>query len=449
MEEMLALGRQLGLSPGEVADGLRLGRPLSETNWVSAKDLGGQSQGLAKDLFEKDRLIEYQCYDDEWKEQGRAVLTLVQWEDPNEAMFLAIHGKSSDEYYDWYVKNELNMGAVYHVCDCTASRCKKRKARGDHRALIHVDKWRMLTPQAMLETAYLKSEGETRGRAALEARAREKAPVVPGNTGLDAALAEPPREEAEARPEGERARKDERRSRDRRRGRSRSRKPRRHLEDKLADQERKKVEQIQAGGGDRSRRKKRKDKDRKRRRRRSSSSKESSSKSSSAGSSESLFRSASVRGGELWRLAKKKPGRLTEMSLKEMSRYLAGQAEQGLEQGAWEGQKVLAYLNQIVLSASPPGKIGIRAHRELVTLATALDELLASRNLQCLDLLMQRFKAVQASINDGHWSLARHYELIPPTSAQLTKEEEREIASKAEVRHLKLQEAVAKGHRTK
>ena len=142
--------------------------------------------------------------------------------------------------------------------------------------------------------------------------------------------------------------------------------------------------------------------------------------------------------------AQKKPGRLTEMALKRMSRYLAGQAETGLEKGAWESQKVLAYLNQIILTASPPSKIGVRAHRELITLATALDELLASRTLQTLDLLMQRFKALEVAIQDGHWSLARHYELIPAAGAMLSREEEREIATKAEVRQMKLKEAIQK-----
>lgn len=146
----------------------------------------------------------------------------------------------------------------------------------------------------------------------------------------------------------------------------------------------------------------------------------------------------------MWHLSQKKPGRLTEMSLKRMSRYLAGQAETGLEKGAWENQKVLAYLNQIVLSAAPPSKIGVRAHRELVTLATALDELLASRTLHTLDILMQRFKALEAAIQDGHWNLARHYELIPVTGAMLSREEERELATKAEVRQLKLKEAITK-----
>ena len=91
-----------------------------------------------------------------------------------------------------------------------------------------------------------------------------------------------------------------------------------------------------------------------------------------------------------------------------------------------------------------PSKIGVRAHRELVTLATALDELLASRTLHTLDILMQRFKALEAAIQDGHWNLARHYELIPVTGAMLSREEERELATKAEVRQLKLKEAITK-----
>eukprot|EP00435_Cladocopium_sp_Y103_P068760 s228_g32.t1 len=449
MDGLLALGRRLGLSPSEVTEALRFSRPLSESNWVNARDVGARSRDMAKEMFEKDRLIEYQCYDDEGREQGRGILKLIQWEDAEEGFFLADHGKASDAYYEWYVENEVKMGAVYHLCEGPVGRCRKRKARGDHRALIHIDKWRLMTPQAMLETEYLKSEGEAWGRRVLDEVARSRAPQVPGNTGLDAALAGPP---GEGEPGGavvKEASPKRDKSRERRRGRSRSRKGRRHLEDKLAEQEKKKAEERERAGTEKGRNKKKKGKDKRQRRRRSSSSKESSSRSESGGSSESLFRSASVWGGDLWRLAKKKPGRLTEMSLKEMTRYLAGQADQGLSQGAWEHQKVLAYLNQIVLTNYPPSTIGIRAHRELVTLATAIDELLSSRSLQCLDLLMQRFKAVQASLADGHWSLARHYELIPMTGAQLTKEAESEIATKAEARSLKLQEAVTRGQKNK
>ena len=344
-----------------------------------------------------------------------------------------------DPYYDWYAQNKLCLGAVYHVCQGSAKTCKRRLARGDRRILIHVDRWRLLTPQVMIDQAYLKDQGIALGRAAIEEKAKERGPVVPGGTGLDAAVAAPRASvggEARGSEEVEEPRKERKAQR-----RSRSRGRSRRLEDKLADQERKKAEDK---GREESEREKKKKKAERGRRRKDSPSSGSSSGSSSATSSGSLFRPSSVRGGDLWRLSQKKPGRLTEMALKRMSRYLAGQAETGLEKGAWESQKVLAYLNQIILTASPPAKIGVRAHRELITLATALDELLASRTLQTLDLLMQRFKALEVAIQDGHWSLARHYELIPAAGAMLSREEEREIATKAEVRQMKLKEAIQK-----
>ena len=446
MDELLQIGRQLGLSVEEVGSCLRFDRPLSECNWCIANDAGRQALEIARDLFETGRLIEYHCYDDHGNNQGRGVLELQQWEDTSDGLFGAKHGQSSDAYYDWYAQNELSKGAVYHVCQGSAKSCRRRLPRGDKRILIHVDRWRLLTPQVMVDQGYLKSQGVALGRAAIEERAKAKAPVYPGATGLDAALAAPqaPLGDGGARGSQEDApRPREAEKKDRRRSRSRGR--RRHLADKIADQEKKKAEEQDKEADEKERRKKtKKRKGDKGRRRRDSPSSGSSSRSSSATSSGSLFRPSSVRGGDLWRLSQKKPGRLTEMALKRMSRYLAGQAERGLEASAWENQKVLAYLNQIVLTAAPPAKIGVRAHRELVTLATALDELLASRTLHCLDVLMQRFKAVEVSIQDGHWSLARHYELILAAGAMLSREEEREMATKAEVRQLKLKEAISK-----
>lgn len=40
--------------------------------------------------------------------------------------------------------------------------------------------------------------------------------------------------------------------------------------------------------------------------------------------------------------------------------------------------------------------------------------------------------------------MAKHLELIPPSAAAMTTEEERELAAKAELRALKLKEAVQK-----
>lgn len=180
--------------------------------------------------------------------------------------------------------------------------------------------------------------------------------------------------------------------------------------------------------------------------------KRSGSKSSSASyysSGSSPFHSSSVRGGELWRIAQKKPGRLTERSLNEMTRYLADRSELGQEDLSWAGQKVVAYLNQIVLVANPPAKIGLRSHRELVTLAMAIDELLSGQVKRGLDLLVQRFKAIEASFSEGGWSLARHIEIIPPAAASLVREDERRMAARAEVAALKLRESMLKANKSK
>ena len=49
------------------------------------------------------------------------------------------------------------------------------------------------------------------------------------------------------------------------------------------------------------------------------------------------------------------------------------------------------------VTQNPPAKIGIRSHRELVTLALVVDDLLEGWSVQALDILLQRFKAVKAS----------------------------------------------------
>ncbi len=60
-----------------------------------------------------------------------------------------------------------------------------------------------------------------------------------------------------------------------------------------------------------------------------------------------------------------------------MTKYLSDRAEVGQTEEVWAHQKVVAYLNQIFLAAHPVSKIGLRTARELQTLATTLDLLLA------------------------------------------------------------------------
>jgi hypothetical protein len=91
--------------------------------------------------------------------------------------------------------------------------------------------------------------------------------------------------------------------------------------------------------------------------------------------------------------------------------------------------------------------MGVRNHRELVTLGKAIDLLLSGQLGELGDLLVQRLKAVETAVADQNWSTARHQELIPAQAASLTTEQERRKAARMELAQGKLRELVSKGRR--
>ena len=192
MQGLERRGADLGVTATEIEQALSLGRPLQELAWYEGGDLRGRSQGAAKELFESERVLEYQCYDERWQTQGRAVIALQDWEDSDRCLFLGLHGPASDGYYQYYVDKEMGaQNGLYHICDCDAIRCKVKKARGDQRELIHIDRWRLQTPLTMLESPYLKDLGIQLGEKALSQAAREKKATPPRvGSGLDQALLE-------------------------------------------------------------------------------------------------------------------------------------------------------------------------------------------------------------------------------------------------------------------
>ena len=56
------------------------------------------------------------------------------------------------------------------------------------------------------------------------------------------------------------------------------------------------------------------------------------------------------------------------------------------------------------------------------------------------DVLMQRMKAVETSLQDGHWLMAQELELVPHREGLAT-EEERAEAVKGQLREHKLKQA--------
>jgi len=121
-------------------------------------------------------------------------------------------------------------------------------------------------------------------------------------------------------------------------------------------------------------------------------------------------------------LSQRHPGKLYKRGLRNMSRFLAPRSGQ-VDGGGLQGHAV-EYLTTV--SSVANGAVSMRNERELRTLAEGVD-LLASGSLGSLgDVLMQRFRAVETSVQEtGSWELARHLEAIPPSLPSTLSEAER------------------------
>ena len=86
----------------------------------------------------------------------------------------------------------------------------------------------------------------------------------------------------------------------------------------------------------------------------------------------------------------------------------------------------------------------LRNGRELETLAAALDALVEGKLEVVGDLLASRFKAVEAATQEGHWNVAKHYELLGDTRVGTATSLEREAALREQASELRLK-ALEKG----
>ncbi|CAE8626444.1 unnamed protein product, partial [Polarella glacialis] len=86
--------------------------------------------------------------------------------------------------------------------------------------------------------------------------------------------------------------------------------------------------------------------------------------------------------------------------------------------------RIQAYLCQVFLNRHPPATLGERSHRELLTLAQAVDETLDGDLTLAGDTLMQRMKGIEFALSQGGWGAAKNLELIPESSGMLSREEQ-------------------------
>ena len=91
------------------------------------------------------------------------------------------------------------------------------------------------------------------------------------------------------------------------------------------------------------------------------------------------------------------------------------------------------YLHTIFFQRFGRREVGLRTVRELETLAVALDQLVSGALPQACDTLVQRWKALECSVGEQGWSVARHMELIPSADVSLATESERRLGARMEL----------------
>ena len=136
--------------------------------------------------------------------------------------------------------------------------------------------------------------------------------------------------------------------------------------------------------------------------------------------------------------ARRFPGRFLADALSSMQRFLGSRVGAGTS--SEELPRVLTYLETVFNQRYTKECVGIRTAREMRTLAEAIDSLLEGDSMRTADLLIQRFKALETSVSDGSWSLARHLELIPEEGVGLTSPAERDLIAKLELQRARLAE---------
>ena len=179
---------------------LHHGLEADDLEWVDTLKGPLNAESYADDLMASGRYLEYECYDDRGREQGRAILKILGWDAGMPYTLNAEHVVASDGYYEWYAQHQLKAEkVVYHVCPTRRKKCSEKLTKGDGRIFIHLMRWRMVNPLKMKELEYAKAAAlqilkEWVGgfvKATPVAAADVAPPEGPkGLTGLDVALKE-------------------------------------------------------------------------------------------------------------------------------------------------------------------------------------------------------------------------------------------------------------------
>ena len=117
----------------------------------------------------------------------------------------------------------------------------------------------------------------------------------------------------------------------------------------------------------------------------------------------------------------RRPGWLVQEGLLIRGQYLAGARSAGSGDAESEGFRLgdgvaMSYYTAVLRPNAGPG-LTRRSERELLTLAQAVDSILAGEVPEAAGLLLQRFRALEVASAEGNRALAKHLELVPGAGA--------------------------------
>eukprot|EP00435_Cladocopium_sp_Y103_P065077 s548_g26.t3 len=339
-----------------------------------------------------------------------------------------------DPYYLWWF--EQNYGKIEDRGEIFVHFCKKPEQEcgfhGRYGGLIHVDVFRVVTPDEAERTRWCSVEMKAKMKGLMRFAEADPPITVPGPpgdvqpgaagvTGLRQALeGTPPGGGGTRRPEGEAEDKEELERVAKKKQKKRDAPEEDGSEDSTGRkdygkvlQKRKPLSQAESALKLRETKKKKKRKKKREQKamgRKSTSSSDDSSKDSSDGS---VFHMAPLREG-IERLKKthlKRPGRLADLTLQRYRELLLRSTGRGAE----EMEEVLpsvgrAYLQQVYFVQHPMQTLGQRTSREMKTLMLVVDY----KNMvpSALDVLLQRQKALE------NWQQANLLELVDMEEAR-------------------------------
>ena len=131
------------------------------------------------------------------------------------------------------------------------------------------------------------------------------------------------------------------------------------------------------------------------------------------------------------------------MGLESFGEFLAGIS--GNDEGETGAPIAVRHLLTAFLPQYPVMTIGEEAYWDLRTVTEAIDFCLRGEQVQLLDLLVQRYKAIMKSCRDKSWSSAKWMQLIPmQIDPSITSLDEEEHVQSVELKELRIRELAQK-----